>query len=76
MWRGFVSGGQGGYRGGFCDKLLEAFPMSDRARSKMDPPLAKANPISDGVSASVVTYLRRGKKNWGKWQSRERSEMT
>jgi len=28
----------------------------------MDPQLAKAEPISDGGSASVVTYLRR-KKN-------------
>ena len=34
-------------------------PMS--ARSKTDPLLAKAEPISDGGSASVITYLRRGK---------------
>jgi len=27
----------------------------------MDPSLAKAKPISDGGSASVITYLRRGK---------------
>ena len=31
------------------------------ASSKMDAPLAKAGPISDVGSASVVTYLRRGK---------------
>ncbi|GAB0206480.1 hypothetical protein GRJ2_003113600 [Grus japonensis] len=33
------------------------------ASSKTDPPLAKAEPISDNGSASVITYLRRGKKH-------------
>jgi len=28
-----------------------------------DPPLAKAEPVSNGGSASVITYLRRGKKH-------------
>jgi len=28
----------------------------------MDPPLAKAKPISSGGSASVITYLRGKKK--------------
>jgi len=28
----------------------------------MDPPLPKAKPISDGGSASVITYLRKGRK--------------
>jgi len=28
----------------------------------MDPPLAKAKPISDGGSTSVTTYLRKGRK--------------
>ncbi|GAB0207243.1 EH domain-containing protein 4 [Grus japonensis] len=32
------------------------------ASSKTDPPLAKAEPISDGGSASVITYLRRKEK--------------
>ncbi|PKU31466.1 hypothetical protein llap_18230 [Limosa lapponica baueri] len=32
------------------------------AGSKTDPPLAKAEPISNGGSVSVATYLRRGKK--------------
>ncbi|GAB0208868.1 hypothetical protein GRJ2_003352500 [Grus japonensis] len=32
------------------------------AGSKMDPPLAKAEPISDSGSTSVITYLRRKKK--------------
>jgi len=39
----------GGYRGGLCEKLLEASPMCDGAnatRSKTDPPLAKAKSIS------------------------------
>ncbi|GAB0204350.1 epimerase family protein SDR39U1 [Grus japonensis] len=31
--------------------------------SKIDSPLAKAEPISNGGSASVITYLRRGKKH-------------
>ncbi|KAK4830635.1 LOW QUALITY PROTEIN: hypothetical protein QYF61_012460 [Mycteria americana] len=32
------------------------------ASSKSDPPLAKAEPINNVGSASVITYLRRGKK--------------
>ena len=32
------------------------------ASSKMDPPLAKAKPISDDGSVSVITYLRQGEK--------------
>ena len=32
------------------------------AGSKMDPPLAKAEPISNSGSTSVITYLRKGKK--------------
>ncbi|GAB0208170.1 mitochondrial enolase superfamily member 1 [Grus japonensis] len=35
------------------------------AGSKMDSPLAKAEPISDGGSASGITYLRRKKTNLG-----------
>jgi len=37
---------------------IELMPAS----SKMHPLLAKAEPISDGGSASVITYLRRGKR--------------
>ena len=33
------------------------------AGSKTDPLLAKAEPISDGGSASVIAYLRRREKN-------------
>ena len=69
----------GGYRGGFCGKLLEASlcpiePMP--ASSKTDPPLAKAEPISNSGSASGITYLRKGKKLQGSssCSQRERSE--
>ena len=30
----------------------------------MDPPLAKAKPISNSGSASGITYLRKGKKSY------------
>jgi len=42
------------------------------AGSKTDPLLAKAKPISDGGTASGITYLRRGKKTAVKGQLRER----
>jgi len=44
-----------------CQKLplylIEPMPLG----SKTDPSLAKAKPISDGGSISVITDLRRGK---------------
>ena len=55
----------GGYRDGFCEKQLElalCLIKTMPASSKTDPPLAKAKPSSDGGCASVITYLRRGKK--------------
>jgi len=47
------------------------------AGSKRNPLLAKAKPISEGGSASVITYLRKGRKKsqLERWQLRERSEM-
>jgi len=36
------------------------------AGSKTDPQLAKGKPISDSGSTSVITELRRGRKNCGK----------
>jgi len=54
-----------GYRGGFCEKLLEASPCPTEAMpagSKTDPALAKTKPVSDGGSVSGITHLRRGKK--------------
>jgi len=44
-----------------CEKLPPCPIKPVPAGSKMDPPLAKAKPISDGGSASVITDLRRGK---------------
>ncbi|KAK4821754.1 hypothetical protein QYF61_000815 [Mycteria americana] len=47
--------------------------MSNRANatsSKKDLPLAKAKPISDSGSASVITYLRRGEKKPAQLQSK------
>jgi len=52
-----------------CEKLppCPIEPVPDG--SKTNPLLAKAKPISDGGSASVITYLRRGrKKTAGRWQ--------
>ena len=44
-----------------CKKLLP-YPIDPMpAGSKTDPLLAKAKRITDGDSASVITYLRRGK---------------
>jgi len=45
-----------------CQKLPQCLIKPVPAGSKMDPPLAKAKPISDGGSASGITYLRRGGK--------------
>jgi len=45
-----------------CEKLLPCLIKPVPAGSKMDLPLAKAKPISNGGSASVITYLRRGRK--------------
>jgi len=52
----------GGYRGGFCEKLPPCLIKPVPAGSKTDPPLPKAEPISDGGSASVITDLRKGRK--------------
>jgi len=37
--------------------------MSGRAGSKTDPPLAKAEPISNAVSVPGIMYLRKGKNH-------------
>jgi len=58
-----------------CENLPPHLIKPVPAGSKMDPPLDKTKPISEGGSASGITHLRRGKKSCGKWQSRERSEM-
>jgi len=42
-----------------CKKLPPCVIKPVPAGSKMDPPLTKAKPISDGGGASVITYLRK-----------------
>jgi len=44
-----------------CEKLPPYLIEPVPAGSKTDPLLAKAERISDGGSAYVITYLRRGK---------------
>lgn len=56
---------QGGYRGGLCEKLLETLPCPAElipASSRMDLPLAKAEPINCGSNASAIIYFRRETK--------------
>jgi len=58
-----------------CWKLPPYFIKPVLAGSKPDALLPKAKPISDGGSASVITYLRKGRKNSAEKQlGRERSE--
>jgi len=45
-----------------CKKLFPCLIKPVPAVSKMDPQLAKTKPISNGGSASVITYLRKGRK--------------
>jgi len=45
-----------------CQKLPPCPTEPVPAGSRIDPPLAKAKPISDGGSSSGTTYLRRGEK--------------
>jgi len=46
-----------------CKKLPPCLIKTVPDGSKMDPPLPKAKPISNSDSASVITYLRMGRKN-------------
>lgn len=51
----------GGYRGNFCEQLPQASPYVQEtvpAGSKRGPSLAKAKPINDGGSTSVITFFR------------------
>ena len=56
-----------------CQKLPQSPTEPMTVGSNTDPLLAKDEPISDGGSASVITYLRRGNKN-GKETEIEREE--
>lgn len=63
-----------GSRGGFCEKTPRAAPMATEpvpADSKMNLPLAKAETISDAGSASVKTYLIKGRKRCARAAERE-----
>jgi len=55
-----------------CEKLPPCLIKPAPAGSKTDPPLAKAKPISDGGSTSVITKLSR-EKNCGR-RADEREE--
>jgi len=62
-----IAGGGGGRAIGVasvrsCRKLPPCLIKPVPAGSKTDLLLAKAKPVSDGGSASVITYLRRGRK--------------
>jgi len=46
-----------------CEKLPPSLMEPVPAGFKMDPPLAKAKPVSNSGSASVITYSRRGRKH-------------
>ena len=45
-----------------CQKLPPCSVDPVPASSKKDPSVAKAEPISDAASISLITYLRRGNK--------------
>jgi len=63
VWQGFGSRGAVGVASvRNCQKLPPYLINPVPAGSKMDPPLAKAKPISDGGSASVITRFKKGKK--------------
>ena len=60
-----------------CEKLPPSLLKPALAASKTDPPLAKAKPISNGGSTSVIMYLRNRRKkktNCGETAVGERSE--
>ena len=58
-----------------CQKLPPCPTEPMPAGSETDPPLAKAEPISNSGSASGIRYLRRKKKLQGtETAARERSE--
>jgi len=61
-WQGFDSGGDAGVAAvRSCWELPPCLMEPVPAGSKMDQPLAKAEPSSDSGSASGIKCLRRGK---------------
>lgn len=63
VWQGFGRGGATEVAAVRCQKLLPYLIEPVPIGSKRDPPLAKAETISNSGSPSVTTYLRKG-KNW------------
>jgi len=62
-WQGFGSRGATGVASvRSCEKLPPCLIKPVPAGSKTDSLLAKAKAISNGGSASVIMYLRRGRK--------------
>ena len=59
-----------------CKKLPPCLIKPGPASSKTDPLLPKAKPISNGGSASVIKYLKKGRKNCNVTSVGERSETT
>lgn len=57
-----------------CQKIPQCSTEPVTASSKTHPPLAKAEPVSDGGSASVMTYLRSRKNSAVQQQLEERRE--
>ena len=53
-----------------CEKLPTCLIKPVLAGPKTDPPLPKAKTSSDGGSASLITYLRKGRKNLCRRNSR------
>jgi len=63
VWQGFDSRGAIGVASvRSCEKLPPCLIKPVPAGSKTALLLVKAKPVSNGGSASVTTYLRRGKK--------------
>lgn len=59
----------------FCEKMPEAFPVSDRDGGSQDGlPLAKAEPICDGDRPSGTGIFKKREKNAVQQQPGERSE--
>jgi len=48
-----------------CEKLPPCLTQPLSAGTKTDPLLAKAERISESSGASVITYLRKGRKTCG-----------
>jgi len=57
-----------------CEKLPPCLIKPTPSSSKTDSLVAKAKPITDGGSASVITCFSREEKNCGEMAVRERSE--